>query len=136
GGLRVYPRAADPFPGIGREISIDGVVREAFDDDLRSVSIDDVRFKRAVEAKLPLATPIAIAELTSGAIRYAATRVETVGIVRAARREGDHMLIEIVDGGRWLPVRIRDEAQSLTQESLIDTRVRVRGVVQPDVASP
>ena len=138
GGLRIEPRGTDPLPRIGQRISIAGMVVEAFDASANSssVSIDRVRFKGMAETKLPSPKHTAIADLGSAAIVHEALRVETSGIVRAARRDGDHVLLEIGGNGRALPVRIRDEQGSLTREALLDARIRVRGVVQGDYRSP
>ncbi len=133
-GIRIYPYGPDPLPRLGDQVSIKGIVRDEYDPQIgrRSVSLDKIELERVGRVELPAAKKKAVADLFAESIAYEAIRVQTRGIVRAARRDGAYMLLEIGDDGRRLPLIVHDESGSLTREALLDTRISVRGVVQVD----
>ncbi len=137
-GVRIYPYGTDPLPQPGDKVALEGIVKDAYDASIgrRSVSLDGIKLKRAARGALPAAKIKSIGDLFTESVAHEAIRVETSGIVRAARREGAHMLLELGDNGRRLPVTIFDPAGSLTREGLLDTRISVRGVVQVDYFNP
>jgi signal transduction histidine kinase len=75
-------------------------------------------------AKLPLAKPVSVEELMSGA--EDSQRIETAGIVRDARVDGTRLLIDLAEGG----YRFRAYATvpaDYASDKLIGSRVRIRG---------
>jgi PAS domain S-box-containing protein len=130
-GIRIHADDAETMPRPGTRVSIRGVVTKAYNPTVgrRSVTLAETQIKRAREHDLPAAKLKALADLFSDTGAHEGIRVETSGIVHAARRDGNRMLLEIGDKGRRMPVSVIDDG-TLTRESLLDTRISVRGVVQ------
>jgi PAS domain S-box-containing protein len=130
-GVRLQVGDAALVPAVGNEVSIDATIGQAHNAKLggRTLELRNVRIEREGEAQLPHAMPRPLAELFGDSGVHGAIRVETSGIVRAARRDGARILLEIGDNGRRVPVMVLDDAV-LTRDSLLDARITVRGVVQ------
>lgn len=131
GGLRIEVGTLEPLPEFGERVTVRAFVQQAYgaNDGRRSVSLRDVSMKRHGSAQLPDAKTLSIAELFTDIGAYEAIRVETVGIIRAARQDGSRLLLEIGDKGRRLPV-ILTSPGGLIPEALLDARIKIRGVVQ------
>ncbi|HKE95783.1 MAG TPA: ATP-binding protein, partial [Povalibacter sp.] len=133
-GVRLYPEGTLPLPEAGDKVEIRATVREEYDASVgrKSVTLaDGFRVDNIGHAKLPAADVRPLVELFSDAGTREAIRVQTTGIVRAAKRDGARMLLEIGDNGLRMPIVVHDDGK-LTRDSLLDTRVTVRGVVQTE----
>lgn len=133
-GMRIYPEGTLPLPQVGDRIVVRATIKQEYDASSarRSVTLaDDLRIDESRHDRLPPADAHALADLFADSGTREAIRVETTGIVRAARRDGQRMLLEIADNGLRLPVAVQ-EGQTLTPQLLLDARITVRGVVQTD----
>ncbi len=130
-GVRLRSADSGRMPIVGDEISIAATIEEAHDANIggRTITLRDVHIERIAQDQLPPAKLRPLAELFGDASGHEAIRVQTGGIVRAARRAGARMLLEIGDNGRRVPVVVLDNGV-LTRDSLLDARITVRGVVQ------
>jgi PAS domain S-box-containing protein len=134
GGMRIYPQGSLPLPNVGDRLVLRATIKVAYDAAAgrKSVTLaDDLRIEDSRRGTLPEADAQPLPDLFSDPGTREAIRVETSGIVRAAKRDGGRMLIEIADNGLRLPVAV-EEGQTLSAQLLLDTRVTVRGVVQTD----
>jgi PAS domain S-box-containing protein len=131
GGLRIELGSLEPLPERGERVTVRATVAQAYGANAgrRSVTLRDVSMQRHGSAQLPTAKSLSITELFTDIGAYEAIQVETVGILRAWRQDGSRLMLEIGDRGRRLPVILSDPA-GLSPESLLDARIKIRGVVQ------
>ncbi len=133
-GVRIHPEGKLPLPAVGDRVDIRATLKQEYDavaGHRRIALADDLRMDNLGQARLPPAYVRPLAELFADAGGREAIRVQTSGIVRAARRAGDRLLLEIGDNGLRMPVAVHDGG-TLTKELLLDARITVRGVVQSD----
>lgn len=121
GGVFVENLGA-PQPRPGDVIRIDGESHPgAF-----APIITRPRWTKTGEAPLPRPAPADVEKLMAGS--NDGLRIEIAGTVRTARHEENRLLLEIAIAGYRLQARVPVPA-SLSPESLIGARVRVRGTV-------
>ncbi len=128
-GLRIS--ASDPLPEVGQRVRIRAIVAREYDArvGLRSVTLDDVEILERRRGELPEPQVVAIADLLRGTQRIEGRRVQTGGVVRAAKREQDRLVLELGDAGQRMTVTVLD-ASNVDLDTLLDSRVTVRGALQ------
>lgn len=131
-GARIYLQDDSPLPRVGQRVSLRGIAADKHDGSNagRGVALVGLDLQRRGAAKLPPARPKRLTDIFAEAGALEGLRVETSGIVRAVRREGRHLRIDIGEKGRTLPLVVWDPNRTLVEERLLDGRVTVRGVVQ------
>ncbi|MFL6619711.1 MAG: response regulator [Povalibacter sp.] len=132
-GVRIEPDSSAALPAVGDTVDLRAAVKLAYETEAsgRKVALTDIRMDRVRHSELPVPDSRSLADLFSDGLPREAIRVETGGIVRAMRRDGSYLLLEIGDNGRRVPVRVLN-GQQLSRDSLLDARVRIQGVVQTD----
>ena len=134
--LRLTAAAQADLPSAGQRIVVNARVRTGYDSQLglRSVELDDVAIKSRSTGALPAPEVIEFASLQSSMGAHEARRVETQAVVRTAHRNGDEIHLELSDGLNDMSVTAMNAAR-VNAQTLIDARVRVRGVVTLDRSS-
>ena len=130
GGIRIY-QDESVLPQYGEKIWLRAVVREAYttNADSRGITLGDVHVTQHKMSELPKPDGQPIAALLTGAASRQGIRIETTGIVRAAKRNSNTMVIEIGDKGRKVPAILIDNGL-LSRTELLDARISIRGVLQ------
>jgi PAS domain S-box-containing protein len=131
GALRIQRRPQDHIPKSGDTVRIRGKLQGEYVPSLgiKSVDLTDVEVTITGRARVPNAERRAIASLYFDTALQEFVRVETEGIVRAARKHGDRIILELGQDGFRMSAVIHSAAD-VDSQSLLDTRVAVRGVIR------
>jgi signal transduction histidine kinase/DNA-binding response OmpR family regulator len=94
---------------------------------VRAIELKDVVVKRQGHGALPSPVQAQLEDLISASNVNENRLVDTTGIVRAARREGSLLILEL-NGTSGVPVNV-EEPGELDAKSLLDAKISVQGVL-------
>jgi signal transduction histidine kinase/DNA-binding response OmpR family regulator len=125
--LTINPSAH--LPAVGEQVVIHAHLshRGEAESGLRDIELKDVAVEIQGHPGLPHPERAPIDDFFSASNRYENRLIETSAVVRAARREGSAMLLEL-SAEQAVPVHIAN-AGSLDPRSLIDAKIRLQGVL-------
>jgi signal transduction histidine kinase/CheY-like chemotaxis protein len=125
--LTIAPSAR--LPAVGEQVLIHAHLshRAETEGGLRDIDLRDVAVEIQGRPGLPRPEQAPIDDFFSASNRYENRLIETSAVVRAARREGPAMLLEL-SAEQAVPVHIAN-AGSLDPRSLIDAKIRLQGVL-------
>ncbi len=139
-GLRIELGAESAFPKVADEVRVDGVVvGESGQSDMQvglsGVHLNNIRLVVTGHGTLPDPQQSTLSEqFLSGGLKDSA-RVHTAGTVRAFKRAGNQLILEIADAGRTMFVTIINP-RDIDPNSLIDARVALKGTLQLGYVEP
>jgi PAS domain S-box-containing protein len=133
GALRIQREAGDPLPMPGDEVVVSGTLSSEYVASLgmKSLQLVNLKVKATGKGAMPTAERRGIVSLFFDTALGEFVRIETEGIVRAASKEGERLLLEVGQDGYTMPIMVLDAAQA-QPAALLDARVSLRGVVSHD----